>query len=520
MGKEVYVRKTSGLIRNISAWDALFFNLMVMAPTAILVYGVWATMIWPGVHLPTTALICIPLCIIVGIFYAIYSAAMPRSGGEYVWISRTLHPAVGFMCSFSLFVILLSVAGSYVPWFTQWALAPILEVNGYAEAATFVASNEFSFLFAVVCYLLCAVIVSRGAKVTSRILEILFGLVMLGLVVYCVTLLTGSPAQFAANFNAQSSMNYEAVIESAVENGWPSRFLTGATLLGFSFTLINFLGFQSSVYISGELKEVRKSQITAIVGAVIVFGLITWIAYQVTYMGMGSDFIGALSYLAATGDPSYTLPFAEPFFMPFLYQYAVSPPVYTFVVFCWSMMIIAAILTYIAISVRLVFAWSFDRVLPTALSKVDRRYGSPYMALIFVTIVAVILQVAWLWTPLLSYFAYIPMVWMIFQIITAISALAFPYVRKDIYEKAPAVVRAKIGPVPVLAILSVLTIAVGLYIAYASMSPAMVGTIDPSILTFSFGLYVLGVVIYFISSIYHRTAGIPLELSFKEIPPE
>jgi hypothetical protein len=140
--------------------------------------------------------------------------------------------------------------------------------------------------------------------------------------------------------------------------------------------------------------------------------------------------------------------------------------------------------------------------------------------LIFVTIVAILLQIAWLWTPLLSYFAYIPLVWMILQIITGISALVFSRVRKDIYEKAPAIARAKIGPLPVLATLAVLAIISGLYIAYASMQPAMIGAIDPSVLTFSFGLFVTGLVIYAISSIYHRKVGIPLELSFKEVPPE
>jgi hypothetical protein len=52
------------------------------------------------------------------------------------------------------------------------------------------------------------------------------------------------------------------------------------------------------------------------------------------------------------------------------------------------------------------------------------------------------------------------------------------------------------------------------------MSPTLIGTIDPVILVFTFGLYASGLVIYFISSIYHRKTGIPLELSFKEIPPE
>jgi amino acid transporter len=174
MDKEVYVRKASGLVRNISALDAMILNIMVMAPTAIFVYGVWASAIYPGVDLPMTALLAIPLSIIVGLFYALYSAAMPRSGGDYIWISRTLHPAIGFMCNFFLFMVLLSVAGSYIPWFTQWALAPILEAIGYADLATFVSSNEFAFIFAVIYYIVCAIIISRSQSFIDCALDLLY----------------------------------------------------------------------------------------------------------------------------------------------------------------------------------------------------------------------------------------------------------------------------------------------------------------------------------------------------------
>jgi amino acid transporter len=518
MEKEVYVRKASGLVRNISAWDAMIFNIMVMAPMAILVYGVWASVIYPGVDLPTTAILAVLISIIIGLFYAIFSVAMPRSGGDYVWVSRILHPSIGFMINFFLFTVVLSVAGAYIPWFTEWALASILEVNGYTEAAALVSTTWFSFIFATIFYIICAIIISRGAKAMAAALWVLFGLVFIGLIVYAGVLLSVGTGHFAANFNTLSGMNYDAVIKAAVEAGHPGKFLMGATLLGLTFTYINFLGFNCSIYLSGEIKEVHKAQFIAIVGAIILFGFIDWLAYWASYVGMGGEFLGALSYLYAIGAPEYTLPF-DPFFI-FMFRYATNPAIYTFVMICWSAMVLGAILTYIALSVRLVFAWSFDRVVPTALSKVDMRYNSPYTALIFVTIVAIILQAVWLWTPLLSYFAYIVFGWMIMQIITSIAAIVFPYVRKDIYEKSPAIVRAKIGPVPWLTILAILSIILSIWLGYASMSPAMIGTIDPSILSFTFGLFILGLVIYFVSSLYHRRVGIPLELSFKEIPPE
>lgn len=518
MAKDVYVRKASGLVRNISAWDAMIFNIMVMAPMAILVYGVWASVIYPGADLPVTALLAIPISIIIGLFYAIFSLAMPRAGGDYIWVSRILHPSIGYAVNFFLFMVILSVAGAYIPWFTQWALASTLEVNGMVDLAATVSTNEFTFLFAVIYYIFCAIIISRGARITSKILWVFFALVLVGLVTYAGTLLAVGRAGFAQSFTAQTGMDYAGVLEQAVSEGYPGKFLLDATLLGLTFTYINFLGFNFSIYLSGEIKEIQRSQFIAIVGAVVVFGLISYVAYAVSYAGMGGEFLGALSYLFAIGSEGYKLPF-DPYFM-FLFRYVASPAVYTVMMIGWSAMVLGAILTYVAASVRFVFAWSFDRVVPTRLSNVDMKYNSPYAALIFVTIVAIIFQALWIWSPLLQYFAYIVFGWMIMQIITSLAAIVFPYARKDLWERAPAIVRLKFGPVPVLSVLAVIAILLSVYLGYASISPAFVGELNPAIVGFTLGLFVVGIVIYFVSSLWHKKAGIPLELSFKEIPPE
>jgi amino acid transporter len=518
MSGDVYARRASGLIRNISAFDAMIFNIMVMAPMAVLVYGVWASIIYPGAHLPTTALLAIPISIIIGLFYALFSISMPRAGGDYIWVSRILHPSVGYAINFFLFMVILSVAGAYIPWFTQYDLAAILEANGLPDLATTVSSNEFTFIFAVIYYLICAFIISRGAKFTTKVLLAFFILVLVGLATYAVVLLAVGKTAFAEKFSTLTGTSYDSIISEAVKEGYPGNFLLSATLLGLTFTYINFLGFNFSIYLAGEIKEVHKSQIIAIVGAVLVFGLITWLTYEVSYIGMGGEFLGALSYLYAIGSDKYPLA-REPFFM-WLFQYVADPRIYAIMMIGWGAMILGAILTYIASSVRFVFAWSFDRVVPTFLSNVDIRYHSPYAALIFVTIVAIIFQALWLWTPLLQYFAYIVFGWMIMQIITSIAALLFPIRRKAIWDRAPPIVRARIGPVPILYILAIISIILSIYLGYASISPAFVGELNPSILAFTIGLFLIGITVYFISSIYHRKTGLPLELSFKELPPE
>jgi len=523
MAEEVkyFARTSSGLVRSVSAWDAMIHNICFMAPMAVMVYGVWSMELFSGVNLPLTALIAIPIAILCGIFYALFAAAMPRSGGDYVYVSRILNPAIGFSISFFFFVCLLSVAGAYVPWFTQWGIAPILEHLGSSGAASFISTNWMTFVVAVVIYAISAAIISRGAKATMYAFWVFFALILIGLFTYIGAMLSLGRAGFEANFDALSGMNYRAVISTAQGAGFPLHFLAGATFLGLVFTYINFLGFHASVYAGSEIKRVERSQFIAIIGATVIFGLITYIVYQVAFHTMGGQFLGSLAFLAATGDPSYTLPFAEPF-LHLLFGYVTqSSAVYTAMLIGWSMMTLAAILTYIFICVRLVFAWSFDRVVPTALSKIDRRHNSPYLAVIVVSIVAIICQVLWIYTPLLSYFAYIVFGWMIMQGVTAVAAIMFPYRKRQLFETAPSVVKKMVGPLPLIVVFGIITLIISIWLGYASIMPAFGGPISPAVVAFTFGIFIVGGIIYAISVAYHRSKErIPLGLTFRELPPE
>jgi amino acid transporter len=234
---------------------------------------------------------------------------------------------------------------------------------------------------------------------------------------------------------------------------------------------------------------------------------------------MGEPFIIAMANLQAMGDPMYTLPFSP--FLHFLFQYTTrNPVIYGLVCFGWGMMTIGAILTYLFFSIRFIFAASFDRVLPSALSKVDANYNTPTTALIATTIIAIIMQVLWSYTPLLNYFVYDILGTMILQIFAAIAGFILVFKRKDLFETSPSLTRIKLGPVPLLVILGVGTLILSVWMGWASVAPAYVGAINPGYLALELAIYIIAAAVYLASWVYHRSKGIPLGLVFKQLPPE
>ena len=482
-------------------------------------YGIWAEQLFPGTDLPLTALLSIPMSLIVGIFYAMFSAAMPRSGGDYVWVSRLLHPVLGFMGIFFVWVGILGIAGSYVPWFTQWAIAPILQFTGYSQPAQFISGVNFNFVLAIIIYVLYALLMSRGSKITMIFLSILGVIILIAWVAFVGTMLTTPLAVFKSNFNTYSGMNYDQVIARAQSLNVPLQSVGSATALGVVLTYFNFIGFNSSVYMAGEIKNVQKNQLLGIVVAILIFGLVDWLVYYASQLNMGQAFIIAIANLQSMGDPSYTLPFSP--FLHFLFQYTTRDPfIFGLVCFGWGMMTIGAILTYVFFSVRFIFAASFDRVLPSALSKVDSRFNTPTKALIATTIIAIFMQVLWSYTPLLNYFVYDILGTMVLQAFAAIAGIIFAFRRKDMFETSPSLTRIKLGSVPLLAVLGVATLLLSIWLGWASVAPAYVGSINPAYLGFELGLFAMGAAIYLISWAYHRNKGIPLSLVFKQLPPE
>src|SRR6202142_3106569 len=111
-GKTLFTRQSSGLVREVSVVNALFFNtaafiggtlggafgIAVLAGVPIVLFGSLSNWTVPAV---------VPggLCILLAFIFASLTSGMPRSGGDYVFTSRIvprIGPLLGWLESWML----------------------------------------------------------------------------------------------------------------------------------------------------------------------------------------------------------------------------------------------------------------------------------------------------------------------------------------------------------------------------------------------------------------------------------
>ena len=100
--------------------------------------------------------------------------------------------------------------------------------------------------------------------------------------------------------------------------------------------------------------------------------------------------------------------------------------------------------------------------------------------------------------------------------------MVFPFVKKDLFAQAPGFVKAKIGGLPLMTVIGLITAIAFAYIGFIGyQSPAVTNVAYAG---FGFevlaAVVVIGFIVYFASKYYYKSKGIDITLAFKDIPPE
>ncbi|MEM4090032.1 MAG: APC family permease [Thermoplasmatales archaeon] len=520
----IFVRRSSGLLREMNSKYAFSTNILSAGFFYSFLYIIWGAVLFPGANLAEAALIGIVLNIPIALLYYYFTVIMPRSGGDYIWISRTVFPIVGFVLNLGMIFAMLIWLGSDIPIAIQDGLAPMLYALGltsgnaiYITVAHAVNNSTVIVAITIIWLLIIGFILTRKTKIFGRVLWAFFIVAIAADVIYMVSLVLLGHTAFVNNFNRYSGMNYNTLMSLGASHHYPLSAQVGATLFSTVYIYLNFLGVVFTAYYSGEMKNVQRSAMYSIVLSTIFFGLVLAAMYSSAYYVFGFGFNQTIAILSQTGNAAWTLPYTP--FPNFLIMLGYpNSPIGIIVTIGFMVNMIAAMPAYLFVASRNLFAYSFDRIIPSFFARVSKG-GAPYGSAILITIIGVVISLLYIYTPAFEYFLYSTTLMLIIYAFVGAMAIFFPFIKRSIFESAPGFIKKKIGGVPVLSIIGFLGAASALYGIVASFLPAFGGVMSPASLAFTFSVYIIGIIVYIAAHYLRKAKGLPLEYSFKEIPP-
>lgn len=530
---ELFARKASGLVREFGFFDTFAFNVIGYAVGLVLaVTPFFAGALWPGANIFWVLVIGTAVALFNGFTYSLLSGVMPRSGGEYVYNGRVLHPAIGFMSNWGFTWSQFLGIGLYTQWTVNYGLSVSLATVGYGidsaglvNAGAVVGGNVPTFIIGTVIIGTVVLVQLFGMRVLRRFLNVFFVVAVIGSVVTMVVFFASTRAQFVSNFNdfmeSTTGMTnaYNGVIEMAREEGFSqpnTGFLNALLALPLGYWV--YIGFTYSAYIGGEVKEPQKTQTWGVIGSLlfgfVVYMLTLWPYYRV----VGTEFNNAAAYLEYFAESPLPVAGVLNLFAGMLVRSPILNGLMGLSFFLWHYLLL---FVQVTICVRNIFAWAFDRIVPEWLTKVTEGSRAPWSATVVVGAISWILLVLYTFTSLFDYvFNYI----VIFSIafwFTSFAAILLPYRRSGLFEAAPPSVRRRIGGVPLMTIAGVINLILFSIILYSSFTlPAFSGPVGPAAIAFVAAIYVSGIIIYYVARSIRRAQGVDLDLLYTEIPPE
>lgn len=531
---ELFARKASGLIREFGIFDTFSFNVIGYALGLVLaITPFFAGALFPGANILLIVIVGTVFALFNGLTYGMLAGAMPRSGGDYVYNGRVLHPAIGFMANWGFSWSQFLGIGIYTQWTINYALAVSFATLGYSlnskallDAGLLIQEPWPSFLFGTLVLGSVVLVQLAGMRFLRRFLNVFFVIATVGTLVTLFLFLASSRTEFTSAFDSfmQATTGlknaYTETIQLARDNGWsavPQSF--GAVLLALPLGYWIYIGFTYSVYIGGEVKEPQKTQTWGILAA-LAFGFILYmLTLGAYYSVVGTDFNNAAAFLEYNTDASPLPVFGVlNFFAGLLTRNTILLILMDLSFFLWFYLLLFAMFT---ICVRNIFAWAFDQIMPVWLTKVTEKTRAPWSATVVVGILSWVLLWFSIFTPLFDFiFNYIAIFAIAFWI-TSFAAILLPYRRRDLFEAAPTPIQRTVFGVPLLAIAGAVNLILFSVILYVSFTlPAFSGPVGPIAIAFVVGIYITGLIIYGVVAAVRRSQGIDFNLLYSEIPPE
>ncbi len=527
--RTLFVRKATGLVRGWAVHDGFIYSALSINLITLGIYIFSFAPFIPRGGLLWAIVLSGAYLIFQAITYASLIAAMPRAGGDYVWISRTLGGGIGFvLAACGWWFILWHWVPIYANILNVEVFSPLSAIIGWDHGVHFWGRAAGLLTSSFIVAALASVLISLGMRAYARIQKTCFYGGVFGLAVVFVLLLVHSKSDFISAFNGQAhdvygttGNAYQATLEAGTKGYDPSgiaSFAVTSTILLIPMIVFFNLWSNWGATLYGEVRgasDFRKNIYTmggALVATTIA-GAIMLLLFAKTF---GWDFYNAANnaYWSGTG-PLGAFPYPG-ILAAFFFH---SPVLQFIVVGLLSLWFWGWVGTVFLSSTRVVFATAFDRVLPEWTAKVSSR-SVPYAALALMLIPSIPISIIYAYNSTFSSWTLdATLVIAVTFLGSAISAAILPWRKPDIYNASP-IARYKVGGVPLVTAAAVFFTGFLVFCLVKWFQDDVYGINKRNSLIYMGVLYGIALAIYVGSRIWRRTQGIDLKLVYGEIPAE
>ncbi len=512
----VFTRASSGLVRQISADDVMYYGWQQIALSYI-VFIILAWNFYPGASMEWATIFATVGGVALAVCYSLLAAVYPRSGGEYVFVSRVVHPGLGFAVSFSFAFWQIFYYGINGAFLALYALSPFFAVlgvqtgnSGLLSVSTWFSHGTGVFVAGTVMILVMAALQYTGAGRYfrwQRWASYVAAASILITFIVLILMITGV-FHFQSNFNHfNGTGSYAKVVAAAA---LPAGSLT-STLNFFIWPAFSIWFAVAACSFSGEIKNVQRGQLLGINGAMISMGVIMALLMLLYRGAFGSQFL-----LNAGSSTAYKL--SAPPFVNVLTAIGSNNILLTILEFGWVFVIAFFVGgTTLIYSTRAMLAWSIDGVAPERLGDVNEKYHSPHWAILVSVIGGEIWLALYSFTHLLGPISGF-LGFTISFIVVSLTAVAFPFLKKNVFESSA--VAWRIFSVPVISVVGVIAAA---FVVYAIWRILVDQNFSANLAFSDWGaiiVVVAGAIYFYGARAYRRSHGVDIDQRYREIPIE
>jgi len=493
-----FLRQSTGLVKELGAFDAFSLNFSFIGPAAGLSYPLFVASTIAGASWILSAILGAILVLPLLLNYYLLSYHIPRSAGDYIYVSRSMGELAGTILAMSLIMSFSMGFPVLAELEVIMVIIPGLQSIGVSfhnslliTIANSILSNNLYLLITTTFIILVSFLLSISYKIYTKSFRYLTILQIIGIVmmIFGMIVFRSSYSQYAKPYSE------------------PTNYIQ--TLALSSIFVLSMYAFSNApAYFGGEIKKPKTGFFAGYIlsySAAVIFTVFLILAIEFS--------IGKEGYIYATIN-GWNLPISTSSLLAFgVLPFLNIPEILVIVVMSALTWYLLYAMINVTASSRMIFSLAFDRVLPSFLGDVKR--GIPVNAMLLSLFISIIFEFIEVYLGYSVSFA-VDGLWFIIwnYLLVSIASIKFSNLDRKILITA------------VLSIISLITVVI-VTILYGIVT---FGNFSFGSIIFSGNEYfnistifippISGFLTYIISKEVRKREGIDLSLVFKEIPPD